>query len=112
MGKAAAKRSMGDLEDALIDWNTADQIQPLSDDEQARRQECLQQLADSRRVSEQTTGTDAMDGLSTADSMERTSQAYMMMCKYREALQILRVLIAVDSKGRLRMTASAHEATV
>lgn len=67
-------------------------------------------LADSRGVSEQTPGTDAMDDLSSADSMDRMAQAYVMMCKYRGALQILQVLIAADSKGWLRTAASAHQA--
>lgn len=95
--KARAKHSLGHFEDALVVWGAAEQIQPLSVDELVRRFECHQQLADTRGASEQTTNT--RNDLSTADSLDRMAQVYMLLCKYRSALPSLHALMGIDSKG-------------
>ncbi|KAL3158459.1 hypothetical protein ABBQ38_010693 [Trebouxia sp. C0009 RCD-2024] len=95
MYRAAAKEGMGNRQDAIADLDTAEHIRPLSNDDQARRQQYLGQLAENNPATQHS--TDAAEGLSIADALYRKAAWHMGMSKYRAALQALQTLRAIDS---------------
>ncbi|KAL3158458.1 hypothetical protein ABBQ38_010692 [Trebouxia sp. C0009 RCD-2024] len=93
--RAALQQSMGNPQDAIADLDTAEQIQPLSDDDQARRQQCLGQLPENSPAAQQS--RHAAEDLSTADALYRKAEVHVGMLRYRAALQALQTLKAIDS---------------
>ena len=69
MCRAVLHHRMGDLQDAVADLDTAHQVQPLSDSDQARRQQYLQQLIEINPATAQT--AQATNALSDADALYR-----------------------------------------
>ncbi|KAL3158455.1 hypothetical protein ABBQ38_010689 [Trebouxia sp. C0009 RCD-2024] len=71
--RAALRQRMGNLQNAVADLDPAHRIHPLSDSDQARRQQCLDQLAVNRPATQKS--TDAAEDLSNADALYRYAHA-------------------------------------